>query len=233
MTKSYKICIVHRFDSSSFEYKPYSLYSQLTMNEVDKPPGTHIWISRDKIEFQDFKAYEIEHEREEEVLCRVGSKSFSKIIRKGKIKAFYGKNSELLYLSGKKADILDFCRKTKKFNTLTISTVSIEMKKLFDKLLSIRLAWFTLPKGLIHAAALMGSSGIERTGEFRKYYDSGDISVLSFPFRVGEVVHQILVTRDGAVVLQQAYDSLAAEVELVTTVKDTLLADIYKEQPVK
>jgi hypothetical protein len=202
MPKPYKICVIKQFDDSEFAVKPFSLNNQLSINGVEPPPSTTIFVSRDQIKFEDFKSYEIEHEREEDILCRIGLKSYAKIIRKGLIKGSYSKKFNLLYLSGKKADILDFCKKTNEFNSVKISTIKIDMKELLKKLLSIKLVWFKFPKGLIHATALMGGAGIERTIEFKKYHDSGDISVLSFHFEFGEIIHPIMVTEDGAIVLQ-------------------------------
>jgi len=226
MPKSYKACLVTKFSRAEFANKPLFLNAQQNLDKVDRPPSTSIWRSRDKITFKDFESYEIEHEREEEVFCRIGSTSHTKIIRKGFIKAYYSENLGLLFLCGKKADILDFCKKTKDFPFITIQTLSIDMKKLLAKLAAVNLVWFRFPKGEIHASALMGSH-VESTPEFQRYEQAGDISTLSFFFQVADnSLDNVMVTKDGAIVLYRAYQEISDEVEIVLSVKQELLDDI-------
>jgi hypothetical protein len=228
MPKSYKICLVTKFATDKFTEKPLFVNSQQSLDKIDRPPSTSIWKSRDEITFKDFQTYDIEHEREEEVFCRIGPREYNKIIRKGFIKAYHSENLGLLLLSGKKADILDFCKKTKDFNFIKIQTASIDMKKLLQKLAAVNLVWFRFRQGEIHASALMGSH-VESTPEFHKYEEAGDISTLSFYFQILDGnLHPVMVTQDGAIVLYQTYQNISDEVEIVLNVKQELLDDICR-----
>lgn len=228
MPKSYKVCLVSKFSSENFTEKRVTVNPQHTFSGVPPPPSTVIWKSPDRISFKDFFSYDIEHEREEDVVGRIDSNVFTKIIRKGFIKAYFSDTLQLLLLSGKKADILDFCRKTKNFNYINIATIRIDMKELLEKLASIKLVWFRFRQGLIHASALMGAN-IQETADFLRYKDSGEISTLSFLFQMENMLHPVLVTTDGAIVLEQNYENVTDEVRIVLDIKEKLLGGIYKE----
>ncbi len=227
MPKSYKICLSNHFATQKFSGEPYYLNEQLHIEGVEPPPSTLIYKALGGIDYLDFSTYTIEHELEQDILCRIGSKTYSKIIRKCIIKTYYSKGTNLLLLSGKKADIWDFCRKTNDFQDVKLSTIKVDMKKLLRKLASVKLVWFNFPQGPIHASALMGS-GVERTPDFKKYKEIGDISTLSFHFEILDSLHPVMVTGDGAVVLQENYENISDEVKIVIMVKKELLDGIYE-----
>ncbi len=233
MPKSFKICPAQHFDDSKFKKQPFSLRPQYALPEVAEPPQTIIYKARDVIELDDFKSYLIEHEHEVSMYGRVNKVSFAKFIRKGFIQAYYSSSRNLLLLTGKKDDILDFCKVTATLPEIKIATISIDMKALLAKLAEVKLVWFRFPAGMIHASALMGSH-LELTADFERAKAEGEISTLSFYVQdKDEKVHPIMVTDDGAIVLQDLYHTVADEVELVLHVKRILLDGIYREEVIR
>jgi hypothetical protein len=231
--KSFKICPVKHFDDSGFKKQPFSLRPQYSLAEVPEAPQTKIYKARDAIQLGDFKSYLIEHEHEVSMYGRVNQVSFARFIRKGFIHAYHSPSQSLALLTGKKDDILDFCKVTASIPEIKIATIAIDMKALLAKLAEVKLVWFRFPAGMIHASALMGSH-LEQTADFEKAKAEGDISTLSFYVQdKDKKVHPIMVTDDGAVVLQDLYQSVADEVELVLHVKKILLDGIHREETIR
>jgi hypothetical protein len=116
---------------------------------------------------------------------------------------------------------------------MSFTTIEIDMKALLAKLKDVRLAWFRYDDTIIHASALAGQH-IETTKSFKESSAVGDISTLSFYVEdSGGVAHPILVTGDGAVVLQANYQERSTEIELVLYVKKMLLDGIFTEVPLR
>ena len=145
----------------------------------------------------------IEHERRVTQRGRFGDQSLTEFIRTGEIEAFCSEKQKLLLLCGKKDDILDFCKLSPDLPDLQF--IRIDMNRLLEKLAEIRLAWFRYSDSTIHASALSGVS-IERTPAFVEAKTAGEISTLSFYIvDTANVAHPVLITSDGAVVLQSTY----------------------------
>jgi hypothetical protein len=231
--KSYKICLVRRFNDSQFADEPFKLRPQFSLPEVPEAPQTKIFKSRDQIKLEDFKCYTIEHEHEVSMWGRINQVSFAKFIRKGFINAYQSPTRELILLSGKKDDVLDFCKTTATLSEIKIALLRIDMKALLAKLAEVKLVWFRFPGGMIRASALMGDH-LEMTADFERAKAQGEISTLSFYVQDNESVqHPIMVTTDGTVVLQDLYQSIALEVELVLQVKKLLLDGTYQEDEIQ
>ncbi|HEU5401140.1 MAG TPA: hypothetical protein VFU86_07275 [Terriglobales bacterium] len=232
MPKSYKVCPLRHFDSSEIKVEPFRLKPQFNLARVAESPQTTIFRSRDEIHLNDFESYVIEHEHEVSMYGRVNETRFSKFIRCGRINAYHSAALSLMLLSGKKADILDFCRTAAKLSELRLALLEIDMKSLLAKLAEVKLVWFRFPAGMIRASALMGDH-LEVTSDFDRARSQGDISTLSFYIEDrDEVQHPIMVTSDGTVVLQDLYKSIASEVELVLFVKEKLLDGTYREREI-
>lgn len=227
MPKSYKICPVDHFDVEKLRGDEYKLRRQLTFPGVPPPPETLVRKSSDLVKLEDFDSFIVEHERVVKQWGRINDTRFSEFIRKGEISAYFSKSRGLLLLCGKKDDILDFCRVAAAFTELSFSTITIDMKSLLTKLRDVRLAWFKYDDTIIHASALAGQH-IETTRPFKEARELGDISTLSFYLEDSAgIAHPILVTSDGAIVLQANYSEKATELELVLQVKQGLLDGIY------
>jgi len=233
VAKSYKICLLRHFDDSQFTLEPFQLRPQFALAEVPEAPQTKIFKSRDEITVEDFKCYSIEHEHEVSMWGRINQVRFAKFIRKGMINAYQSPARSLILLSGKKDDILDFCKTTALLQEIKIALLRIDMKALLAKLAEVKLVWFRFPAGMIRASALMGDH-LEATADFERSKAEGDISTLSFYVQdVENMQHPILVTSDGTVVLQDLYQSIASEVELVLQVKKLLLDGTYQEEEIR
>jgi hypothetical protein len=116
---------------------------------------------------------------------------------------------------------------------IEFTTIDINMKALLAKLRDVRLAWFRYDDSIIHASALSGQH-IETTKPFKEANSAGDISTLSFYVEDdGNVAHPVLVTSDGAIVLQANYQERSTEIELVLYVKRILLDGIYTDVPLR
>jgi hypothetical protein len=231
--KSYKICLVQHFDGSRFGDQPYSVSPQYSLSDVPEAPSTVIYKALDTVRFEDFDSYMIEHEHEVSMVGRVNAVKFAKFIRKGFIHGYESKAQKLLLLSGKKDDILDFCRTTASLPEIKIATLQIDMKALLSKLKQVKLVWFKFASGMIRASALMGDH-VEATADFERAKSQGEISTLSFYVEDSEkVIHPILVTADGTVVLQDFYQSVALEIQTVLEVKSLLLDGIYKVEQIR
>jgi hypothetical protein len=233
LPKSYKICPVSEFDTTRFGQKPYNLRPQLNIEGVPPPPETLIRLANDRVAVEDFQSYMIEHERAVSQRGRLNDSKFTEYIRLGEILGYYSKDRNLLLLCGKKDDILDFCRSVSSAREIALSTITIDMKGLLAKLKDVRLAWFRYDDSIIHASALAGQH-IETTKPFKDANAAGDISTLSFYVQdAGSIAHPILVTSDGAVVLQANYQERSTEIELVLYIKKVLLDGISTEVPVR
>jgi len=226
MPKSYKITYVDKFNSSSIQESTILFEAQMYLPDVPPGPQTEIRKARDKIKILDFTKYIILHEMEENVYGRISNQSFHKYIRKETIFAYHSESESLFLLSGKKKFVIDFCKKTKDSNDILISTINVNMSSLLTKLPSVKGVWFRFSNGLIRASALMGSN-IDSTMDFQKYKSVGDISTLSFLYEFGEVLHSIMVTNDGAIVLYENYKEISDEIEIILDIDKNLLKDIY------
>lgn len=232
MPKSYKLCPVRLFQDEKVSEQKFRLRAQQPLADVPEAPQTIIYKAADRVRLDDFKSYVIEHEREVAIRGRINDQKFSAFIQLGLIKAYYSPSRRLLLLTGKKEDILDFCRHTAYLPDIKVATISIDMKALLSKLGEVKLAWFRFPKGLIRASALMGAH-LEKTAAFKVAKTEGDISTLSFYLEDdGGEIHPVMVTNDGAVVLQDLYRETADEIELVLKLKRVLLDGIYQEEEV-
>jgi hypothetical protein len=154
--------------------------------------------------------------------------SFNKFIARSEIRAYQSDADQILLLCGKKADILDFCRRTEEFPQIRLNTMQIDMKALQEKLPEVRGVWFRFRAGYIRAKGFMGQQ-IQDTTEYREATNEGDISTLSFYFEDerSATIHPMQVTEDGAVVLQKNYKSIEDELDFVLHVKHALLDGIY------
>ncbi|HEV2341234.1 MAG TPA: hypothetical protein VGS15_05500 [Candidatus Acidoferrales bacterium] len=232
MPKSFKICAVRHFNDSSISLEGFSLKPQYNLTSVPETPQTTICKSRDPIDFEDFRTYTIEHEHEVSMYGRVNQVRFARFIRRGIISAYQSSARSLMLLSGKKDDILDFCKTTASLGEIKLAVLQIDMKALLAKLAEVKLVWFNFPGGMIRASALMGDH-LETTADFERARSQGEISTLSFYVESKEDIHHpVMVTSDGTVVLQDLYRSIADEVELVLNVKKELLDGTYREEEI-
>ena len=74
---------------------------------------------------------------------------------------------------------------------------------------------------------------LEKTSEFRQARTAGEISTLSFYFEHDGEIHSVMVTDDGAVVLQDVYHETADEIGLVLDLKRVLLDGICAEHDIQ
>ena len=230
MAKSYKITFTETFQAAAFTSKPLSFGRQLQLEGTNPGPQTRIHKAPEKISFQDFLPYNIEHEYDVHMFGRLydANTAFTKFIARSEIHAYHSGELKTLLLCGKKADILDFCRKTEELAEISLQTIQIDMKALQEKLPEVRGVWFRFRAGLIRAKGYMGQQ-IQDTREYQDAATEGDISTLSFYFSDARdsIIHPIQITEDGAVVLQKNYRSIDEELDFVVHVRKTLLDGIY------
>ena len=70
MAKAYKVTHLIKFDLNNIDYAPFILGErQLNFDVIPPDPQTKIMKARDRINFEDFNKYIIEHEMEE--ICHV------------------------------------------------------------------------------------------------------------------------------------------------------------------
>jgi hypothetical protein len=230
MPKSYKITISTKFDTPEEEDGLLPTVKQRMLAGIIPGPETHVRASNKPAAFDDYQTYDIEHE----YTMRIEGRSFdtgtafTKFIAKGQIKAYYSSSQQLLLLSGKKADILDFCRQAAPLPGMRLETIQIDMKALQEKLPEVRGVWFRLKQGFIRAKGFMGDQ-IQDTAEFCEAKMEGDISTLSFYFldsRDG-CMHPVMITEDGAIVLQRNYKKIEEELDIIRQVKAELVDGLF------
>lgn len=229
MPRSYKICDLQEIKAEKFVKQPFDFNMQPVLDGVEKPPTTSIYVSNDAINLEDFNKYLVEHEVEVSVTGRISGKSFNVFIRKGFIDCFVSSKRGLVLLSGKKKDVLDFCRIGSTDKEFRFKTLEIDMKKLLVLLPNVKGVWFAFNQGQIKASALMGSH-VESTGDFKEFEKVGEISTLTFSFEFMNEIHPVMVTEDAAVILQGVYPERAFELALVLEVKSRLLDQIIVRQ---
>ena len=235
MPKSYKITLPNFFEPEIFNHE-VNLTKQMHLPETVPGPETKLRKSLDQLNVADFEGFLIDHEYTVNIQGRLYEDGalFNKFIAKSQIKAYRSQEKEVLLLCGKKADILDFCRQTRIMPQIKLSVIQIDMDALQEKLPEVRGVWFRSTAGYIRARAYMGNQ-IQDTPEYITAKNEGQISTLSFYFedaRSGRP-HPILITEDGAVVLQGTYESTDQELDFVMYVKSQLLDGIYKVIDVK
>ena len=230
MPKSYKITIAEYFDPHTVSAKPVSLTRQLTIPGTVPGPETTIRKAVSSISFDDFRTFEIQHEYQVNMWGRSfeDGRQFSSFIARGEIRAYHSSTRGVLLLSGKKADIIDFCKQSQTASALKLETIQLDMKALQQKLPEIRGVWFRFKTGYIRAKAYMGQQ-IQDTTEFSDANVEGDISTLSFYFEDARdgCMHPLMITEDGAVVLQKNYKSIEDEIDFVLHVKTELLDSLF------
>lgn len=230
MAKSYKITISKQFDAPEEDGGLLPTIKQRMLTGIVPGPETHVRNSNSPALFGDYKTYDIDHE----YTMRIEGRSFdtgmpfTKFIAKGQIRAYRSASQELLLLSGKKSDILDFCRQAAPLPGMSLQTIQIDMKALQDKLPEVRGVWFRLKQGFIRAKGFMGDQ-IQDTAEFCEAKLEGDISTLSFYFldsRDG-CMHPVMITEDGAIVLQRNYKKVEDELGIILQVKTELIDGLF------
>jgi len=233
MPKSYKICHSNFFNKSKFVDNKLNLNSQQHLSMFAESPtaSTNITKIGKGFVIHDFETYLIEHEHNVNIRGRYGSQRFNNFLRLGEINGYYSEERSLFLLQGKKDDVIDFCKFTDNTDLLEISTIEIQMSDLIDKLGSVRNCWFKFSKGSISSSALFGEN-IENTIEFQDAKQLGDITALSFFYADDGMAHAVMVTNDGAVVLQFNYPNVDMEIELVLKIKKDLLDGLYTEKPI-
>lgn len=228
MPVSYKVCLLSQFERNRFTSAQVFYGDQLPYDGTGLPE-TSVRLSPDSVSFEDFRFYSIDHEIEESTIGRlIGGQRFDAYIRKGQINSFISEEKNLMFLSGKKRDVLDFCKHKSKVEGLKFKTVSIDMNRLLDRLPHIKTAWFSFDSGTLNASALMGVN-VENTPDFQKYKRAGNISTLAFPFTFDEMHHPVMVTADGTIVLQASYPTKSVELAICNKVKSELLESVITE----
>jgi hypothetical protein len=154
MPRAYKICLAKEFNVNAFSQKPLVFGTQQHLKGVESGPVTKIFVSRDSAQSIDFKQFKVEHEREESAIGRVNGIAFTKFIRMGVIDLFWSTSLKLILLSGKKRDILDFCKKYRNGPDFSFETISIDMSQLLKLLPSVKGVWFSFPQGHVRASLL-------------------------------------------------------------------------------
>jgi hypothetical protein len=193
-------------------------------------PETTIRQAAVPINSDDFRSFEIQHEYTVNMWGRSfeDGRPFSSFIARGEIRAYHSSKRGVLLLSGKKADIIDFCKQSQTVTALKLETIQLDMKALQQKLPEIRGVWFRFKTGYIRAKAYMGEQ-IQDTAEYCDAKAEGDISTLSFYFEDARdnCKHPLMITEDGAVVLQKNYKSIEDEIDFVLHVKSELLDSLF------
>lgn len=226
MPKSYKICPVRDFRANAFSEHPTCLNQQPPLGDMSHVAVTKIRKSPANPGFEDFVQYVIEHDRVVKMPGRYGDIFFPEFTYTGVIAGFFGHERSVLLLSGKKADVLSFCSTTTRVAEVQIDTLRIDMNALQALLPSVNLVWFKFKAGMIRASALMGAN-VEKTKEFEQSKSEGEISTLSFYFQdAAGKTHPLMVVDDGAIVLQSQYVDTSEELQLVTSVYDSLLKNV-------
>jgi hypothetical protein len=230
MPKSFKVCSIRRFDANAFEEKRVCLDQQQTFEGMtDEVATTTIRSSGTRPGFEDFRQYIIEHDRVVKMPGRYGDVRFPEFTYTGTIAGFYSEKRALMLLSGKKADVLSLTATTTRVTEFQIDTLHVDMNALQDLLPSVNLVWFKFKRGMIRASALMGAN-VEKTDAFAQSKSEGEISTLSFYFEdLSGDKHPMMITEDGAVVLQSQYVDVATELNLITMAHDKLLSSISQK----
>ena len=232
MPKSYKIVSTSNFEIATEDSSVLTLTAQMSLPETVPGPETTVRKALSPVSFEDFLTYDISHEYAMHMLGRSfqDGHHFTRVIAEGRIRGIYSRSRSLLLLSGKKADILDFCRQAQGKTKIDLKTLQLDMKALQEKLPEIRGVWFRFKSGYIRAKGFMGQQ-IQDTPEYCDSTSAGDISTLSFYFddaRDG-CRHPLMITEDGAVVLQKNYATVEEEIDFVLHVKAALLDGLYAE----
>ena len=232
MAKSYKITAATKFDVPSDGLQLFPPNHQFSLPITVPGPQTKIRPSFESLSTGDFAAYAITHEYKKATPGRsleTGA-TFNHFIAIGPIQGYFSRSASTALLTGKKADILDFCKRTENLGPIQIKTLEVDMNALQERLPNVRGVWFRIKKGLIRAKALIGEQ-LQETTEFCDAKADGHISTLSFFFedvRDG-CKHPIMLTQDGTVVLQKNYKTADEEIDFVMNVKKELLEGLYTE----
>lgn len=226
----HKVCPIRRFEANAFEEKRVCLDQQQTFEGMNEEVATTtIRSSGTRPGFEDFRQYIIEHDRVVKMPGRYGNIRFPEFTYTGTIAGFYSEKRGLMLLSGKKADVLSLAATTTRVAEFQIDTLHVDMNALQDLLPSVNLVWFKFKRGMIRASALMGAN-VEKTDTFAQSKSEGEISTLSFYFEdLSGDKHPVMITEDGAVVLQSQYVDVATELNLITLVHDKLLNSISQK----
>ncbi|AFL86930.1 hypothetical protein Terro_0590 [Terriglobus roseus DSM 18391] len=232
MPKSYKVTVSGRMVVSGDRVELARPGHQMSLPGTVPGPETKILVNHDGLRVEGFEGFNISHEYTKSMPGRSFETGdyFKAFIAIGEIKAYLMREQSVLLLSGKKADVLDFCRRTEDSPTVDLKTIEINMNGLQERLPEVRGVWFRFPKGLIRAKAFMGTQ-LQGTSEFCDAKADGQISTLSFYFedyRDG-CKHPIMITQDGTVVLQKSYGDINEEIDFVMHVKKELLDGMYED----
>lgn len=94
--------------------------------------------------------------------------------------------------------------------------------------------WFSgMKSGGLHSASLAGTN-LKEHPHFTDYKNSGGkLSFVTIPFVHNDAIHPIGITKESGVILQQKYDNVRTELDLISVVHEKLLKRVWKMQEEK
>lgn len=144
--------------------------------------------------------------------------------------AYFHKDRNLMIFQARKkvcSGVLNHLRA--KFCGIELAEVELDFGKVLKLNSEYQGAWFRGASSRVQAVGLSGNQ-IQEDNLFKDLQQVADLSSVTIPWLHNEVRHSVMLTSRGGVVLQQNYQAIGLELELVMDVQDKLLKHVWHER---
>lgn len=116
-------------------------------------------------------------------------------------------------------------------NTISLVEMIVDFQKAGPKCDEYLGAWFRGVSTRVNAAGLAGNQ-IQDDNYFKRLMKDGELSNVTVPWGFSGAIHRVMITKSGALVLQQEYrDNQTLELNIVADVFDKLLSLVWSPKP--
>lgn len=144
--------------------------------------------------------------------------------------AYFHKDRNLMIFQARKkvcSGVLNHLRA--KFCGVELLEVELDFAEVLKRNSEYQAAWFRGASSRVHAVGLSGNQ-IQEDSLFKELQRNADLSSVTIPWLLNDVRHSVMLTRRGGVILQQNYQDIGLELELVMDVQEKLLKHVWHER---
>jgi hypothetical protein len=160
---------------------------------------------------------------------------FSEFVEDVTFNAYYDPKEGILIFAVKKEiaeDVYKNIQLRPKLKTaIHIEQIEIDFDVLEPLIGEYKSVWFKgMKSGGLHSASLAGSH-LKEHAHFLNYKNSGGkMSYVTIPFVYDDAVHNIGITKDSGVILQQKYENIRIELDIISDIYKKLFKKVWEAQ---
>lgn len=177
---------------------------------------------------------EIRHQTLGFIKTGVGSErkkiDFNEYLQPVDFEAYYHKSRDLIIFQAPKKEckgVLNHLRA--RFCGIELTEVELDFGEVLKRCSQYLGAWFRGASSRVQTVGLSGNQ-IQDDNLFKKLQQDAVLSNVTIPWPHNGMQHRVMLTSRGGVILQQDYQDIGLELELVMDVQDKLLKHVWHER---